>query len=289
MPAGISGAALAIGGSVAAAGAGALVSSALAPNPNIPGSQATRGLQNLNFSSPSVKAQELPSQAQFAINGQPGPQNILDQLTGATSDTNSQLDALKAQLVPGFGALTQQQVLAIQNAARKATGDLQSNLASRRILGSSFGQNAVAQVTQQAGIDEANARATSYLQELGATQQIINQQFNNASALAQSELSQANFETTTGVNILNGTQQVFADNSQVIGQLAAANAAGTGAFVNNALNGTNGQPGVVQTVQKALSGTPTTTTPTANAADAGTAIASVAPGETFGSPAGGFT
>lgn len=224
----------------AAAGAigSAAVSSALAPNPNIPGATATRGPPSFLLNTPSFnETQNSP----FSFNvGQ--SQGVTDQLGNLAQGVGTANDAITQNinsLTPGFGAITQARVNAIANAASKATSDLQGNLASRRVLGSSFGQNAVSQVTQQAGVDTANAQAQSYLEELQQQTSLINQRLNNVTALANQELSQANFNTTAGINLVNGTQQTFQDNAAVIGQLAAANASGTGAFLQQ--SGLSGQ------------------------------------------------
>lgn len=226
MPAGIA----AVAAPVLGAAAGAAISGAMAPNPNIPGATATRGQPSFLLNTPSGGLNRTgPFSFSFDQN-----QPITDTLNNLATGVGQANDALTSNinsLGPGFGAITQARQAAIANAAQKATSDLQGNLARRRVLGSSFGQNAVAQVTQQAGVDTANANAQSYLDELNAQTSLINQRLNNISALATQELGQANFETSAGINLVNGTQQTFQDNANVIGQLAAANAAGTGAFL----------------------------------------------------------
>lgn len=228
----------AVAGAAAGAIGSAAVSSALAPNPNIPGATATRGPPSFLLQTPSFgETQQSPFA--FSINPSAGVTNSLGNLAQGVGTANDALTGNLNSLTPGFGAITQARVNAIANAASKATSDLQGNLASRRVLGSSFGQNAVSQVTQQAGVDTANAQAQSYLEELQASTNLINQRLNNVTALANAELSQANFNTTAGINLVNGTQQTFQDNAAVIGQLAAANASGTGAFLQQ--SGLSGQ------------------------------------------------
>ena len=247
MPAGVSaGTIAAIGAS--AATAGSAIYSATQAGANIPGATATRGspidalgTNGLQFGRPNP----IGAPYFFSTTRSPEVQGYLDSLKGGIGQANDALTSNINSLTPGFGAITQARLDAIHNAALKATSDLSGNLARRRVLGSSFGQNAVAQVTQQAGVDEANARAQSYLDELNAQNNLINTRLNNITALSKAELDQANFETTAGVNLMNGTMQTFQDNAGVIGQLAAANASGAGAALQTSLYGANGQPGLL--------------------------------------------
>jgi hypothetical protein len=267
MPAGLSaGTIAAIGASAAAAGS-SIYSATQSGGSGISGTTGLRGQPTFLLNTPSMNLNRT-GPFTFSSDQPQGITDTLDSLKAGVGQANDAINANLASLTPGFGAITQARVDAIHNAALKATSDLQGNLAKRRVLGSSFGQNAVAQVAQQEGVDTANAKAQSYLDELNATNNLINTRLNNINSLVTQELGQANFETTAGINLVNGTQQVFGDNAAVIGQLAAANAAGAGAGLQTALNGSNGQPGLIQLLRGlgSPSATPAGTLPTGESA-----------------------
>lgn len=229
MPFGVAGAVL--GGVASAATSSLLSHSGGSSSPNIGASQQSGGsgisnFQGGYFSSPALVFSGVPGTAGVS---NLATQSILQRLTDSTDQSNNALTGMLGLVDPTYGNLVNGRVAAIHNAALKATSDLSGNLASRRVLGSSFGQNAVAQVALQAGQDEADQRAQGTLESIDATMKILGQRLTNNNALVQQELSQAQFDTSAGINLINGTQQTFSDNSAVLAQLAQANASGLGA------------------------------------------------------------
>lgn len=177
--------------------------------------------------------------------------------------TERELLEIQNRLRPGFGALTEARVRAIQDARGKAIGNLRENLGRRRVLGSSFAEAAQAQAEREFGQAEAEARATSTLQELDATSQLIQtraaersrnieeqaalitqqQQLLGASAEAGIGIQEArindilrrfNIESDIGkiaANMTQNLQNAFAGIANTQQQLAAQAAAGRGQFI----------------------------------------------------------
>lgn len=86
------------------------------------------------------------------------------------------LDALRAGVRPGFGQLTRSRRDAIETARQKAVGDLRDTLARRRVEGSSFANASIAQADAEFARAAADADAKSYLEELAATNDLIDRE-----------------------------------------------------------------------------------------------------------------
>lgn len=172
----------------------------------------------------------------------PGIQEFFGQGLGATEE-------LLGQVRPGFGALTEARVSEILNRGSASRSNLRSNLARRRVLGSSFAEDVLGRFDQQLAQDVGQAKAVSFLEELDATNQLINQrlQFNVQNVdlqrdflsqafaaergATQVELDEQNLLLQTGLSLLDKQADILSSNAQLEAQLAAQGAqqAGFGA------------------------------------------------------------
>lgn len=101
---------------------------------------------------------------------------------------------LRQQFAPGFSALRQAQMTALNNNRTQGLGNLRDNLAQRRVLGSSFAQNSLATADQEYQQQIAQTMAQTFLTELSAQQQLIQQQYTAARGQFQSSLDEMNLE-----------------------------------------------------------------------------------------------
>lgn len=102
-----------------------------------------------------------------------------------------QLNELAAQrelVKPGYGALTKARRDEIQGARDVAIGNLRENLARRRVLGSSFAQDAQIRGESEFAKMQAESAARSFLEELDATQKFIDAQYKTGLAKVQSNM-----------------------------------------------------------------------------------------------------
>lgn len=156
--------------------------------------------------------------------------------------TYSDLDTLRAGVVPGFGRLTDARVAAVRNAASKATSNLRDSLAQRRIAGSRFGDDALASTEAMFGEQEAQVRAQSVIEEIAMTSQILDQEHKYMLDEVQKNLSELGITTNFSGSITNAMNTQLAIDKQI----AAQSAAGTGKLfgsvagqVGGALENTN--------------------------------------------------
>ena len=160
-------------------------------------------------------------------------------------------DELLEQVRPGFGRLTTSRLQEVENARRRAIGNLRETAARRRTTGSSFSQDALARAEAEFGQQAERVQAESFLQELELTNNLILEQASTAQNLLQAEfnalltepsvdLEESRFEAQVALDLLNSTQNAANANASVISNLAIANAdlASQGAGLLSAVGGT---------------------------------------------------
>ena len=118
----------------------------------------------------------------------------------------SEIGRLRSQVTPGFGALTTARVNSLTSARQRAIGTLSENLRQRRVLGSSFAQDALARAEGEFGQQEAQIRAQSFLQELDLNTRLLDRETELFTNAAMTGLNNLNFEATLAANLAqNGT------------------------------------------------------------------------------------
>lgn len=172
------------------------------------------------------------------------------QLVGGMADTFGQqasdIGGLRAGIAPGYSNLRQAQLSLLQNQRTAALGDLRDSLARRRVLGSSFAQDTLARADQEYQATQANVIAQTYLQELQANQQLIQQQYTAARGQFETGLSELNLEAGIASDLTGKASTTLAQAAQTQAQLnmfQQANqsqfGAGIGAMFGKALGGLN--------------------------------------------------
>ena len=163
-------------------------------------------------------------------------------IPGLTSGYNQNISALSDSLSkvnPGFGDVTKARVDAVLNQGMKASSDLRSNLAKRRVLGSSFANDEQARTAAEFAKQEADTRAKSFLEELDYTMKLIDQRytmqrqqvsdttdmisaaFSADLASNQVQLDEMNSQLNALLGIMGNAQNVAAQNAQVEQQRAS--------------------------------------------------------------------
>ena len=139
---------------------------------------------------------------------------------------------LMARVKPAYGDLTKSRVAAIQSGKQSSVSDLRSNLARRRVLGSSFADDTQKRVEAEYAQKEADARAASMLEEMDATAKLIDSNlqlktqqltgtkalldkaFNLSLAADQTNLNEMNLLYNSAVGLLSNFQNVQQMNAE---------------------------------------------------------------------------
>ena len=141
------------------------------------------------------------------------------------------LAGLRGRVAPGVSDLRSARLAEIENARRSAIGNLRENLQRRRVLGSSFGQDAAARAEAEfAGLRERTA-AESFLQEIELTNQFINQEFNARRSAFQTGLDELNLQADIATKLSGQATQQLGANARALAELNAKEAAGAGSFL----------------------------------------------------------
>ena len=194
---------------------------------------ASKAPPKVNYNHPGFNAGGLS--ASFGNNGYSiSPTGDRTAAVGGIANTFGQqatdIAGLRSQFTPGFSALRQAQLSQIGSNRTAAIGNLQQNLQNRRVLGSSFAQDAVNRTQEQYDQQQQQVIAQTYLQELSAQQQLIQQQYTAARGQFQTGLDEMNLEASVAAELTGKASSTLESAAATQAQLDAANAAGQGKF-----------------------------------------------------------
>lgn len=137
---------------------------------------------------------------------------------------------LRSQFAPGFSALRNAQLSQITSNRTAAIGNLQQNLQNRRVLGSSFAQDAINRTQAQYDQQQADTIAQTHLQELAASQQLIQQQYAAARGGFETALNEMNLEAGIAADLTKNASGALEKAAATQADLDAKAAASRGAF-----------------------------------------------------------
>lgn len=117
---------------------------------------------------------------------------------------------LRSEVRPAFGRITEAAVTAIRNAESRAKGDLKDQLSRRRVLGSSFGSDALIRLEREFGEAEFKTRAQATLAEIATSAQLIQQEFKAILGNLESEMKEIFGTAKIGTALLTGSNTAMA-------------------------------------------------------------------------------
>lgn len=139
-----------------------------------------------------------------------------------------EIRSLRPQVAPGFsqlrsvlGGVQQARLGQVETSRQRAIGDLRENLSRRRVLGSSFGQDALSRaeaefsqekdrITKEIGLEQAQTT----LQELEMTKQLLTEEFNLSRASVQTFLDNMNIEAEIATKLAGGATSALSQNAR---------------------------------------------------------------------------
>lgn len=167
------------------------------------------------FSSPGVTGSY--SSGQYNIGQTPQLSSAIGGLQNTLQGQAGALKNLAGTVAPGFSQFRRAGLADLATQQKANISNLRDNLAQRRVLGSSFANSQVSQANADYAQNRANFIAQSYLQELSASQSLVNQQYQAAAQSYTVGINQMNLETGVAAQL---TQQA----SQLSAQMAQAQA-----------------------------------------------------------------
>lgn len=155
---------------------------------------------------------------------------------GLLNQTARQFANIRARLRPGFGALTEARVGALNDARFRTIGTLRENLARRRFQGSSFASDAIARAEREFAREEADLRARSFLEEIDATTRLIDRETELSVAAVERGIAELDLQADLGSQLIAGITSQLGANARLEAQLAAQSQQGLGAFFQPAVD-----------------------------------------------------
>lgn len=141
-----------------------------------------------------------------------------------------QLGALRPLVAPGMSGLRSSRLGEVENARLNAIGNLRENLGRRRVLGSSFAQDANTRAEAEFAQQAERVQAETFLQELEMTQQVMQQEFTARRGQFQTGLDELNLEANLAAGLAGKATDALQKNSQVEAMLSAQSQQGAGKF-----------------------------------------------------------
>lgn len=177
----------------------------------------------------------------FSVSGKgnvtqsPNLTSNIGNLQSTFQQAGSAFGALGATVKPGFSQFRMAGLRDIANQFMAKRSNLQDTLAQRRILGSSFGNSQFSQLAATEAQTKADFEASSYIQELQASYQITQAQYQAQTQGYQTAINQSNIESSTAASLIASNNATAAQIATANAQLQAQAQAGAGNFLGTSL------------------------------------------------------
>lgn len=198
------------------------------------GGKKEKGFTPTGFSGGGLTGAFDPHTGMFNVTSSPGRAGVIGNLSSLFPQQADMVAGLRGKVAPGVGALTQSRLGELDSRARQSIGNLRDNLARRRVLGSSFGQDAIQRANLAFAQDADRIKAESFLQELDLTNQLIEQEYGLRREEFQTILGDMNMQAEMASGLATNASSQLAANSRLKTQLNAQSMAGAGRFLGQA-------------------------------------------------------
>ncbi len=154
----------------------------------------------------------------------------ISNIAGLFGNQADLLTGLRSKVEPGYNDLLRSRLDTLNNSKLAAVGNLRDNLQRRRVLGSSFAQDAFSRTNAEYGKAADAITADSFLKSLDATQQIAQQEFTARRQQFQVGLDEMNLEANLAASLAGKATDVLGKNAQLQAEMQAKSNAGSGSF-----------------------------------------------------------
>jgi hypothetical protein len=160
---------------------------------------------------------------------------LVRNLAGGFGSEADALAGLRARISPGFSDLRASRLKEIDDARTAAIGNLRENMARRRVQGSSFGQDALARAELEFGQAREKTAAESMLQELEASNQLIQQEFAARRGQFETGLADLNLQADVATKLASSATSQLGANARLETELNAKEQAAKGKFFGDSI------------------------------------------------------
>lgn len=160
------------------------------------------------------------------VSADPTRSNLVTGLSNVFGEQLMKLNGLAGQIAPGFSDMRTAALADLENQQKSAVSNLRQNLENRRVLGSSFAQDAITRANASFAGQRAATSSDIYMKELAATNDLIKQQAEAGANQVQTHLTQMNLEAGMAGALAQQATSVMSAASQLKAQLLASLAGG---------------------------------------------------------------
>jgi hypothetical protein len=180
----------------------------------------------LGFTSPGASAGF--NGAGYSVHDSPGLTSNVAGLSAAGQAAGDTYQQLYGTVAPGFNDLLRTRLADLNDQASKAYGNLEQNLAARRVMGSSFGNDTITRAHAEFSKQRDAVTADNFLQSLNAQMQLTQQQLAARNVQFGTGIQQANFDSGLAAQLTSGGQTAMNQAAQLNAQLQSNYQAGMG-------------------------------------------------------------
>lgn len=149
---------------------------------------------------------------------------LVNSLSSTSLGQADLIAGLRGQIAPGMSGLRTARLREVENARQASISNLRDNLARRRVLGSSFGEDAATRAELEFAQQADKVAAESFLQELDLTNQLIGQEFDLRRESFSTKLNELNLQADFATNLSAQATQTLTASAQLQSQLAMTEA-----------------------------------------------------------------
>lgn len=147
----------------------------------------------------------------------------------------AEIGGLRPMVAPGFSAFRQAGLSDLDTQQQANISNLRDNLATRRVMGSSFAGDAISRANAEFAQKRDQFIAQTYLQEVEASNKLIQEQYEASSNQFKVGINQFNFESQLTAQLTSQAMATSAAVATAQAKLDADAAAGLGKFIGSTL------------------------------------------------------
>jgi len=219
----------AVAGSVASAGASALAGKFLGGSKKAPKGSVKNGQIPPGFDAGGLRARF--GNEGYTVTSNAERSGFVDEISRTFPEQASNIRNLRMSVAPGASELRRVRLQQIEDARRSAVGNLRENLDRRRVLGSSFGQDAVTRAEAEFAAVKERSEAETFLQELELTNSLINQEFEVSRGQFTTKLDELNLQAEIATKLSTQASSQLGELAKMKAEIAYKESAGAGQFV----------------------------------------------------------
>lgn len=164
----------------------------------------------------------------YNIAATPERTGLVSGLSNTFGELGNQYGSLAATVAPGFNDLLRARLGQINDSASAAIGNLRQNLQSRRVLGSSFGQDTISRGEAEFARQRDAATADTFMKSLAASSELLAKQYEAWTKQFSTGLDELNLEAGIAGPLVQNANNVLAQNARTNAELEARSQEGTG-------------------------------------------------------------